>query len=106
MNSAGLQPGPSGKVPQKRSLTKRVMINEAVHCLGEGVISSPRDGDLGAILGLGFPPFLGGPFRHVDTLGKGAVATRLEDLATRYGTRFDPAGALSEVVENREKFYS
>jgi 3-hydroxyacyl-CoA dehydrogenase/enoyl-CoA hydratase/carnithine racemase len=83
-----------------------LMINEAVHCLGEGVISSPRDGDLGAILGLGFPPFLGGPFRHVDTLGKGAVATRLEDFATRYGKRFDPAGALSEVVENRGKFYS
>ena len=83
-----------------------LMVNEAVHCLQEGIISSPRDGDLGAILGLGFPPFRGGPFRHIDALGKGAIATRLEKLASTYGKRFEPAGMLSEVVENRGRFYS
>jgi 3-hydroxyacyl-CoA dehydrogenase/enoyl-CoA hydratase/3-hydroxybutyryl-CoA epimerase len=82
-----------------------MMIKEAVHCLQEGVISTPRDGDLGAILGLGFPPFLGGPFRYVDTLGRGAVATRLEELASRLGRRFEPPETLAEVVENRGKFY-
>jgi 3-hydroxyacyl-CoA dehydrogenase/enoyl-CoA hydratase/3-hydroxybutyryl-CoA epimerase len=82
-----------------------LMVNEAVHCLGEGIIASPRDGDLGAILGLGFPPFRGGPFRHVDTLGKGRITARLEELAATHGPRFAPAPMLAEVVENRGKFY-
>jgi 3-hydroxyacyl-CoA dehydrogenase len=82
-----------------------LMVNEAVHCLQEGIVASPRDGDLGAILGLGFPPFLGGPFRHVDTAGRGRIAQRLEELASRHGTRFEPAKTLKEVVENRGKFY-
>jgi 3-hydroxyacyl-CoA dehydrogenase/enoyl-CoA hydratase/3-hydroxybutyryl-CoA epimerase len=82
-----------------------LMVNEAVHCLGDGIIASPRDGDLGAILGLGFPPFLGGPFRHVDTVGKGKIVARLEELAATHGPRFQPAPMLAQVVENRGKFY-
>ncbi len=69
-------------------------VNEAIYCLQEGVISSPRDGDLGAILGLGFPPFRGGPFRYVDTVGAGRVASRLEELAARHGKRFESADSL------------
>jgi 3-hydroxyacyl-CoA dehydrogenase len=83
-----------------------LMVNEAVYCLQEGVISSPRDGDLGAILGLGFPPFRGGPFRHVDTVGRGAITARLDGLAEQHGRRFEPAAMLTETVENRGKFYS
>ncbi len=74
-----------------------LMVNEAVHCLQEGVISSPRDGDLGAILGLGFPPFRGGPFRYVDSVGRGAITSRLEKLAEKYGRRFEPAALLTEA---------
>jgi 3-hydroxyacyl-CoA dehydrogenase len=76
-----------------------LMVNEAVHCLQEGVISSPCDGDLGAILGLGFPPFRGGPFRHVDTVGKEVVASRLKELAEKHGKRFEPATLLTETGE-------
>ena len=54
------------------------MINEAAHCFGEGVLRSARDGDIGAIFGLGFPPFRGGPFRYVDTIGAGEVVRRLQ----------------------------
>jgi 3-hydroxyacyl-CoA dehydrogenase len=83
-----------------------LMVNEAVYCLQEQVISSPRDGDLGAILGLGFPPFRGGPFRHVDAVGRGKIVSRLEELAATHGQRFKPAEMLAEVVENRGKFYT
>ena len=82
-----------------------LMVNEAVHCLQEGVISSPRDGDLGAILGLGFPPFRGGPFRHVDTVGRETIKARLEDLAGKHGKRFQPANMLIDVARSGPNFY-
>jgi len=70
--------------------------NEAVWCLQEKIIAKPADGDLGAILGLGFPPFRGGPFRHLDTLGPAEAHARLEALADSLGPRFKPAPLLAD----------
>jgi len=82
-----------------------VMINEAAHCLGEHVISSPRDGDLGAVLGLGFPPFRAGPFHHVDATGISDVVDRLQALAGQLGRRFEPAPALTELARSGGRFF-
>jgi 3-hydroxyacyl-CoA dehydrogenase/enoyl-CoA hydratase/carnithine racemase len=82
-----------------------LMVNEAVRCLEEGVISSPRDGDLGAVLGLGFPPLRGGPFHHVDAYGPAILVNRMEQLAARHGPRFQPAGLLVEMAERGTRFY-
>ena len=82
-----------------------LMVNEAVHCLQEGVITSPRDGDLGAILGLGFPPFRGGPFHHVDAVGAESVASRLLALADRHGPRFRPAESLRSLAQSGDRYY-
>jgi 3-hydroxyacyl-CoA dehydrogenase/enoyl-CoA hydratase/3-hydroxybutyryl-CoA epimerase len=82
-----------------------LMINEAVHCLDEGVVGSPEDGDLGAVLGLGFPPFRGGPFRAVDHQGAGAVVGRMKALAERHGSRFQPAAGLTELAATGGLFY-
>lgn len=65
-----------------------MMTIEAAHCLKEGIIASPRDGDLGAILGLGFPPFLGGPFHWIRTVGEGQMADKAKALAEKHGARF------------------
>ena len=72
------------------------MVNEAVRCLGEGILRSARDGDVGAVFGLGFPPFRGGPFRWADTVGTRALLGKLERLRERHGERFAPAPLLAE----------
>ena len=69
-----------------------LFVNEAIRCLDEGVLQSPTDGDLGAVLGLGFPPFRGGPFHYADTLGRAALAQpTLRRLADAHGPRYAPA---------------
>ncbi|NUQ73762.1 MAG: fatty acid oxidation complex subunit alpha FadJ [Polyangiaceae bacterium] len=80
-------------------------INEAIHCYGEGLLRSVRDGDIGAIFGLGFPPFRGGPFRYVDTLGAGEVLKRIEGYQARFGKRWTPAPALVEMAKSGKRFY-
>jgi len=82
-----------------------LMVNEAVHCLDEDVIASAEDGDLGAILGLGFPPFRGGPFRYVDHESAAAVVDRMGELARRHGPRFQPASSLLELARTSGLFY-
>lgn len=82
-----------------------VMVNEAILCLQEGVLSSPRDGDVGAVFGLGFPPFLGGPFWYADRLGAGMLLGRLEAYERLYGVRFSPASLLRETAEHGGRFY-
>ncbi|WP_437953321.1 fatty acid oxidation complex subunit alpha FadJ [Sorangium sp. So ce296] len=81
------------------------LVNEALHCLGEGVLRSPRDGDIGAIFGLGFPPFRGGPFRYVDALGPAEVLRRIEIYERRFGKRWTPAPALVEAARTGKRFY-
>lgn len=82
------------------------MVNEAVLCLEEEVLRSPRDGDVGAVFGLGFPPFLGGPFRFVDRLGTRYASELLERLAGRHGERFRPARLLSDAARRGEAFHN
>ncbi|MBN2159790.1 MAG: enoyl-CoA hydratase/isomerase family protein [Spirochaetes bacterium] len=82
-----------------------MMVNEAVTCLQEGIVASPRDGDLGAILGLGFPPFRGGPFRYVDSVGAGNIVGIMEGLAAKYGKKFTPASMLKDMAKKGAKFY-
>lgn len=81
------------------------MINEALRCLDEGVLRSPRDGDVGAVLGLGFPAFRGGPFRYVDVLGAAEVLRRTRSLEQRLGARFEPAPLLVEMARKGKRFY-
>jgi 3-hydroxyacyl-CoA dehydrogenase/enoyl-CoA hydratase/3-hydroxybutyryl-CoA epimerase len=82
-----------------------LMVNEAAWCLAEEIIATPCDGDAGAILGLGFPPFRGGPFRHVDTAGAASIVDRMEELAERHGKRFLPAPLLVEAARSGKRFH-
>ncbi|WP_421620940.1 fatty acid oxidation complex subunit alpha FadJ [Alkalilimnicola ehrlichii] len=70
------------------------MINEAVRCRDEGIIRCERDGDIGAVFGIGFPPFRGGPFHYLRQQGAAGVTERLQALAAEHGPRFAPAPPL------------
>ncbi len=83
---------PSAKLARQEIAERCVllMLNEAAMALDSGVVASARDGDIGAIFGIGFPPFLGGPFRYMDTLGIDHLVGRLEYYQKRHGDRFAP----------------
>jgi 3-hydroxyacyl-CoA dehydrogenase/enoyl-CoA hydratase/3-hydroxybutyryl-CoA epimerase len=81
------------------------MVNEALLCLEEGVLRSPRDGDVGAVFGIGFPPFRGGPFRYVDSVGAARIVDELEALDDRFPGRFTPAPLLVEQARANKRFY-
>ncbi len=101
--------GSSRSNPEKETTQFRMaltMINEAAHCLQDGILQKPVDGDLGAILGLGFPPFTGGPFRYMDQLGIDGVVEKLQTFEKEFGPRFKPAQILVDMVESGNCFYS
>jgi len=74
-------------------LTDRMMLrllNEAVACLREGVVSDADLLDAGVIFGTGFAPFRGGPLQHIKSSGPAQLLARLRVLEQRYGERFAP----------------
>jgi 3-hydroxyacyl-CoA dehydrogenase/enoyl-CoA hydratase/3-hydroxybutyryl-CoA epimerase len=81
------------------------MVNEAARCLEEGILRGARDGDVGAVFGIGFPPFRGGPFRYVDAVGADTVVRDLDALYGRFAPRFEPAELLVAMARARRRFY-
>jgi 3-hydroxyacyl-CoA dehydrogenase/enoyl-CoA hydratase/3-hydroxybutyryl-CoA epimerase len=81
------------------------MLNEAALAMSEAVVRSPRDGDIGAIFGIGFPPFRGGPLRMIDAEKPAQVAKVLEDLALACGDRFAPCEALVAMARDGIRYY-
>lgn len=98
---------PDASVPRAEARARMVyaLLNEAARALEEKVVRSPRDGDVGAIYGFGFPPFLGGPLRYLDSLGAERVVSELNRLRERYGERFAPAAILEEMARHGGRFY-
>lgn len=101
----GLVPGSAKDAGEIAERCVVQMLNEAVRCLEEGIIASPRDGDIGAIFGIGFPPFLGGPFRYMDTLGAAKMVSLLEGYQAKYGERFAPTELLKSMAADGKRFY-
>ena len=94
---------PAGEISERCVLQ---FVNEAVHCLGEGILRSARDGDIGAVFGLGFPPFRGGPFHYIDAVGASEIVRRLENHEKTHGARFHPAPLLLEHAKSGTKFHA
>jgi 3-hydroxyacyl-CoA dehydrogenase/enoyl-CoA hydratase/3-hydroxybutyryl-CoA epimerase len=78
---------------------------EAARTMAEGVVTDPREADVGSILGFGFAPYTGGTLSYIDGLGAKAFVAICEALAKRHGHRFTPPPLLREMAEKGETFY-
>ncbi len=74
-----MKPGKVSEEDVQQRISAR-FINETVYCLQDGVIKSAQDGDVASIFGIGFPPFTGGPFRYIDSIGTSKYVDQLNRL--------------------------
>ncbi|MFN3192619.1 MAG: 3-hydroxyacyl-CoA dehydrogenase NAD-binding domain-containing protein [Aureliella sp.] len=81
------------------------MLNEAVHCLDEFVVTEAWMVDLGMVLGTGFAPHHGGPLRLIDHIGTETVLANMKELERHYGPRFHPADGLERIAEGEQAFF-
>jgi 3-hydroxyacyl-CoA dehydrogenase/enoyl-CoA hydratase/3-hydroxybutyryl-CoA epimerase len=88
---------------KKRFLYRQAV--EAARCYAEGVVTDPRDADVGAILGWGFAPWTGGPISLIDTVGLEAFVHECDRMAQTYGPRFTPPQLLRDMAARGETFY-
>jgi len=109
-----LWPGIADIVPQASNDTdveeikERLLIIQALEtarCYEENVLTDPREGDVGAILGFGFAPYTGGPLSYIDTMGAKAFVEKCRTYQEKYGKRYTPTKLLVHMAENGAMFY-
>jgi 3-hydroxyacyl-CoA dehydrogenase / enoyl-CoA hydratase / 3-hydroxybutyryl-CoA epimerase len=111
-----LWPGLDAFQPTKRDpgtidvaeLKQRFLVTQAVEAarvIEEGVVTDPREADVGSIIGFGFAPFTGGTLSYIDGMGAAKFVALCERLRQKYGERFAPPRLLLELAETGESFY-
>ncbi len=78
---------------------------EAARCMDEGIVTDPREADVGSILGFGYAPYSGGALSFIDGIGLKAFVARAYELAAKYGPQFEPGEKLVKMAERGETFY-
>ncbi|MDW9374508.1 3-hydroxyacyl-CoA dehydrogenase [Sinorhizobium meliloti] len=110
-----LWPGLKELYPQKDAgeievgvLKQRLLVTialEAARTIEEGIVTDPREADVGSILGFGFAPYTGGTLSYIDGMGAKAFVELCEKLAADHGDHFRPTPLLKEMAEKGETFY-
>ena len=98
---------PSEKKISNKEITERcilILLNEAVWALEEGIIENINDGDIGAVFGIGFLPWSGGPFSYMNQIGISTIIDRMKYYQNIYGNKFEPRPMLVKMAEKDEKF--
>jgi 3-hydroxyacyl-CoA dehydrogenase/enoyl-CoA hydratase/3-hydroxybutyryl-CoA epimerase len=93
---------PCTPLPALQSIQQRllaVQALEAVRCLEQGVLTHADDGDVGAVFGLGFSPFTGGPLSMIEAIGPREFVARCQALAAVHGARFAPPALLLDMAD-------
>lgn len=93
--------------PAVEQVKKRLLYIQAletVRCLEQNVLTHPADGDLGAVLGWGFPSWTGGTLSLIETIGPDVFVEECERMAQLYGPRFTPTAKLREMAANGQGF--
>ncbi|MBV7477560.1 3-hydroxyacyl-CoA dehydrogenase NAD-binding domain-containing protein [Pseudomonas sp. PDM31] len=95
--------------PDVEDIKKRMLYIqalEAARCMEEGVIGSAAEGDVGSLLGIGFPTWTGGVFSLIDTVGAIAFVNACDRLADLHGERFRPSAWMRQRAESGERFHA
>ncbi|MQB44220.1 FAD-dependent oxidoreductase [Rhizobium sp. ICMP 5592] len=110
-----LWPGLKDLYPQKKAdeidvtvLKQRFLATialEAARTMEEGIVTDPREADVGSILGFGFAPYTGGALSYIDGMGVKAFVSLCETLAKTYGAHFAPTALLKDMAAKGETFY-
>jgi 3-hydroxyacyl-CoA dehydrogenase/enoyl-CoA hydratase/3-hydroxybutyryl-CoA epimerase len=78
---------------------------EAARTVEEGIVTDPREADVGSILGFGFAPYTGGALSYIDGMGVKTFVALCEKLATEYGPHFKPTPLLLDMAAKDDSFY-
>jgi 3-hydroxyacyl-CoA dehydrogenase / enoyl-CoA hydratase / 3-hydroxybutyryl-CoA epimerase len=100
---------PADAQPDVEEVKRRLLYVQSVEtarCLEEKVLLDPRDADVGAILGWGFPPFLGGTASQMHSIGLDRFIADCDRLAQRHGERFAPPKLLRDLAASGKSFYA
>ncbi|GAK70300.1 fatty oxidation complex alpha subunit [Agrobacterium rubi TR3 = NBRC 13261] len=110
-----LWPGLKGLYPQQKPedvdmdvLKQRFLVTialEAARTVEEGIVTDPREADVGSILGFGFAPYTGGALSYIDGMGVKTFVELAEKLSQTYGPHFKPTSLLQDMAAKGDTFY-
>lgn len=90
-----------------QEIIDRMMItlcNETVRCLEDNIVATPAEADMAMIMGIGFPPFRGGPCRYIDQTGVAEYVAKCDQYA-HLGKAYEAPQLLRDMAANNKKFY-
>ncbi|UDL92266.1 enoyl-CoA hydratase/isomerase family protein [Mesorhizobium sp. PAMC28654] len=89
-------------------LQQRLLVTialEAARVMEEGIVTDPREADVGSILAFGFAPFTGGALSYIDGIGAKEFVKIAKRLQKKYGAEFKAPKLLLDMAEKGETFY-
>ncbi len=89
---------------KERFLT--VIALEAARVMEEGIVTDPREADVGSILAFGFAPYTGGTLSYIDGMGAAAFVKRAKALQKKYGPQYKVNKLLEDMAAKGETFYT